>query len=169
MAYGQYVHLSTRDVDPDSATVLTNIRLVDEHTSAKISAVFASDVSVTAAERSAHINITLSESQRVRAIALSSTPGGDGTQFTFTPSVCSNNGAHDTNQSACEGASPPGTWMPNLCRDSNGIDQGDPTSKASCEGEARISGTYVCEQAGALADWRGFTDVSMNPNLKFLV
>ena len=159
---------STRDVDPDSATVLTNIRLVDEHTSAKISAVFASDVSVTAAERSAHINITLSESQRVRAIALSSTPGGDGTQFTFTPSVCSNNGAHDTNQSACEGASPPGTWTPNLCRDSNGIDQGDPTSKASCEGEAAyFQAPMFANKLGSWQTGAGFTDVSMNPNLKF--
>ena len=62
---------------------LTNIFLVDENTSAIVAAVFASSSSVTAGQRSAHLNITLSESQRVRAIAISSTPGGDGNGAAF--------------------------------------------------------------------------------------
>ena len=78
---------STREVDPDTSTVLTNIRLVDEDTAATVVAVYASDVSVTAAERSAHINITLSESQRVRAIAISSTPGGHQRRVLNEPSA----------------------------------------------------------------------------------
>jgi hypothetical protein len=157
---------STREVDPDTSTVLTNIRLVDEDTAATVVAVYASDVSVTAAERSAHINITLSESQRVRAIAISSTPGGDGTAYTFTSSSCSNNAAHDDNQTACEGAE--GTWTPDLCKDSDGAIQSDRTSKVSCEGEAAyFQAPMFANKLGSWQTGPGFTDVSLNPNLKF--
>ena len=159
---------SVRDVDPDTATVLTNIRLVDDDTTATVAAVYASDVSVTAADRSAHINITLSESQRVRAIAISSTPGGDGTSLIFTPSACSNNAAHDANQSACEGADPAGTWTPNVCKDAGGVPQGDSTSKISCEGEAAyFQAPMFASKLGSWQTGSGFTDVSNNPNLKF--
>ena len=163
---GNFSISSTREVNPDTATILTNIRLSDEHTSAFVSAVYASDVSVTADQRSAHINLTLSESQRVRAIAISNTPGGDGTGFIFTPSTCDNNAAFDSNQTACEEGQ--GNFTSNSCVDENGNTAGDSTNKATCEGEAAYFQAPMFPSK--LGDWQtgaGFTDVSGNPNLKF--
>ena len=81
----------------DEHNQLTNVQLVDINTTAVISGVFASSADITATARSAHLNITLSESQRVRAIAISNTPGGAKSivwSFTTNPvTIAKNEGA----------------------------------------------------------------------------